>query len=175
MKSFNIITFLCLFMVPSAYGQGNAVENLRQTGTQSQQLLKQQAARRDQQRFRTAQSYINHHRYAAAILILEDLVIRYPKNTSYYNLLLRSYLMISNLARADSLVNDMLRRQPNVPHYQIGKANILYRQGMEKEALQLWKNILIQNPNNLNLYSQIAQYLFKILTISIFTHKLPIP
>ena len=156
MRSLNIIPFICLLLVMSSYGQENPLENLKQTGAQNEQLVKQRAARRDQQRFRTAQSYINHHRYLAAIPILEDLVIRHPQNTSYYDWLLRSYFMISNLVRADSLVSEMLCKQFRVPYFQIGKANILYRQGKEKEALRLWNNILIQNSSNLNVYSQIA-------------------
>ncbi|MCK4892858.1 MAG: tetratricopeptide repeat protein [Calditrichia bacterium] len=156
MRSLFYITVHLLLIAAGIYGQGTSVEDLKKNSTLSKQVIKQQTARRDQQHFRTAQSYINHHRYSAAISILEDLVIRNSQNTSYYDWLLRSYLMISELPRADSLVSEMLRRKPDNPHFQIGKANILYRQGQEKEALRLWKMILVQNPDNLNLYSQIA-------------------
>ncbi len=156
MRSLFYITVHLLLMAAGIYGQGTSVEDLKRNSTLSKQVIKQQTVRRDQQRFRTAQSYINHHRYSAAIPILVDLVIRNPQNTSYYDWLLRSYLMISELSKADSLVSEMLRRKPDNPHFQIGKANILYRQGQEKEALRLWKIILVQNPDNLNLYSQIA-------------------
>ena len=126
-----------------------------------QQLLQQPNERRDQQQFRTAQSFINHNRYAAAIPILEDLVIRNPQNNTYYDWLLRSYLMISDLGKADSLVSDMLKREPDNPRFQIGKADVLYRQGMEKEARQMWEKILRQNATNLNIYAQVANTLIE--------------
>ncbi len=126
-----------------------------------QTLLHQQNERRDQQQFRTAQSYINHNRYTAAIPILEDLVIRNPQNNTYYDWLLRSYLMISDLNKADSLVSYMLTREPDDPRFQIGKADILYRQGMEKEARQMWEKILHQNATNLNIYAQVANTLIE--------------
>ena len=156
MKILHFIIIFSLFLLVKTYAQESSIEALKQNSLLSQQRMKQQEERRDQQHFRTAQSYINHHRYSAAIPILENLVNRNPQNTSYYDWLLRSYLMISDLPRADSLVSEMLRRQPDFPHFQIGKANILYRQGQEKEALQLWEKILVQNPDNLNLYAQVA-------------------
>jgi len=124
-----------------------------------QTLLQQQNERRDQQQFRTAQSFINHNRYTSAIPILEDLVIRNPQNDTYYDWLLRSYLMVSEFNKADSLVSHMLKMQPDNPRYQIGKADVLYRQGMEKEAHELWNKILRQNSTNLNIYAQVANSL----------------
>ncbi|UCF63693.1 MAG: tetratricopeptide repeat protein [bacterium] len=150
---FQVIVYAIIILISSLNAQ-NKISPV-------QTLLPQQNERRDQQQFRTAQSYINHNRYTAAIPILEDLVIRNPQNNTYYDWLLRSYLMISDLNKADSLVSYMLTREPDDPRFQIGKADILYRQGMEKEARQMWEKILHQNATNLNIYAQVANTLIE--------------
>jgi tetratricopeptide (TPR) repeat protein len=153
----HITIFLLLALGVTGYPQKKSVDALKKNAERNRELSQNQISRNDQQLFKTAQNYIRRNRYDTAIPILEDLVKRNPENNSYYDWLLRSYLTVSQIESADSLVNAMLVRFPQFLRYQIDHADVLYRQNREDEALTLWREILQSQPRNVNLYSQIAK------------------
>jgi len=118
--------------------------------------LRSNQAKQDKLMFRTAQGYLNMGRYEMAIRILQDLLKRYPDNISYYRTLLRAYLLTSRLAEADSLINVMIPRHPGDFRLLIDRGLILYKKGEKDTAMELWKQVLNENPRNLDVVQQVA-------------------
>ena len=103
-----------------------------------------------------SQSYMNTSRHELAIPILEGLCRDNPSNRGYYQTLLRAYLTVSRIEAADSLNRSMKKHFPGDLAFDIDYGNILYRKGEHQKALDLWQQIIRQDPTQLNLYTQIA-------------------
>lgn len=157
MKKYSIIFFVLwmLILTINVQAQPDAVHQIKQQseGAQAKQPKK---SVKDQRFYRMAQSYLNKSRYNLAISILEDLCKRNPQNLSYYKTLLRAYFTISKIQGADSLVLSMKKRYPTDPQIDIDYANVQYRKGEKKKALELWNLVIKNQPGQLNIYTQVA-------------------
>lgn len=120
-----------------------------------------QIQKRDKQLFQMSQNYIRIKRYDFAIPVLEDLLSRHPFETSYYEWLLKAYILTTQYQMADSLIDIMSERMPDNPQFQIDKANVLLQINEKETALSLWEEILNNNPDNLNVYNQVASLMIQ--------------
>ncbi len=152
----NPVYLLLLFFISLVMGQQHPVDALKENVRTAEERISQQEARRDQQRFRIAQNYINTNRHELAIPILEDLHSRYPSNMTYYEWLFRTYLTLSEISKADSLVSLMQTRDPQNVNFRIDQATIYFQKDQRKRALELWNRILEENPSNINIHTQVA-------------------
>jgi tetratricopeptide (TPR) repeat protein len=154
------IISLSLLIFSQLNAQTNPVENLKKNSMEAQQrLLTEQNLRKDQQQFRNAQNYINLNQYHIAIPMLEDLLKRNPDNFTYYDWLLRCYLITADLSQADSLVSIFRQINPRNPIYEVDQASIMYRREEKDKALEKWNQILQSNPSDINLYQRVASAL----------------
>lgn len=144
---------LILFFTIPAFSQQEAIRKLKEN---ADAIRNQQNDARDQKLYRVAQSYMNTSRYELAIPILEGLCRDNPSNRGYYQTLLRAYLTVSRIEAADSLNRSMKKHFPGDRAFDIDYGNILYRKGEHQKALDLWQQIIRQDPTQLNLYTQIA-------------------
>ena len=144
---------LILFITIPAFSQQEAIRKLKEN---ADAIRNQQNNARDQKLYRVAQSYMNTSRYELAIPILEGLCRDNPSNRGYYQTLLRAYLTVSRIEAADSLNRSMKKHFPGDLAFDIDYGNILYRKGEHQKALDLWQQIIRQDPTQLNLYTQIA-------------------
>jgi len=144
---------LILFFTIPAFSQQEAIRKLKEN---ADAIRNQQNDARDQKLYRVAQSYMNTSRYELAIPILEGLCRDNPSNRGYYQTLLRAYLTVSRIEAADSLNRSMKKHFPGDLAFDIDYGNILYRKGEHQKALDLWQQIIRQDPTQLNLYTQIA-------------------
>jgi len=126
------------------------------TTNQANPQKESQLKTRDDQLFRSAQSYIKLNRPQYAIRLLEDLLTRHPYQLSYYEWLLKAYLQLSRFELADSLIDEMQHRMPENPRFKIDKADVLFQSNEKGKALQIWEKILENNTNNLNVFNQVA-------------------
>jgi len=157
-----IIILLPLLILSPIHAQTNPVENLKKNSLEAQQrLLTDQNQRKDQQQFRNAQNYINLNQYHIAIPMLEDLVKRNPDNFTYYDWLLRCYLITADLSQADSLVTTLRRKNPGNPIYEVDQASLMYRREEKNEALKKWDQILQSYPQDINVYQRVASALIE--------------
>jgi tetratricopeptide (TPR) repeat protein len=145
---------LLLLLTTSLYPQQDALRKLREN---AEAARIQQKNAQEQQFFRIAQSYLNSGRYERAILILENLCRQSPSNQSYYQTLLQAYLTISQIEAADSLNRTIRQYHPGDPQFDIDHGNILYRKGEQKEAFEIWHQVIQQNPTQMNLYTEVAE------------------
>ena len=144
---------LILFITIPAFSQQESIRKLKEN---ADAIRNQQNNARDQKLYRVAQSYMNTSRYELAIPILEGLCRDNPSNRGYYQTLLRAYLTVSRIEAADSLNRSMKKHFPGDLAFDIDYGNILYRKGEHQKALDLWQQIIRQDPTQLNLYTQIA-------------------
>ncbi|MFN2127192.1 MAG: hypothetical protein ACK2TU_04970, partial [Anaerolineales bacterium] len=144
---------LILFITIPAFSQQEAIRKLKEN---ADAIRNQQNNARDQKLYRVAQSYMNTSRYELAIPILQGLCRDNPSNRGYYQTLLRAYLTVSRIETADSLNRSMKKHFPGDLAFDIDYGNILYRKGEHQKALDLWQQIIRQDPTRLNLYTQIA-------------------
>ena len=144
---------LILFIAIPAFSQQEAIRKLKEN---ADAIRNQQNDARDQKLYRVAQSYMNTSRHELAIPILEGLCRDNPSNRGYYQTLLRAYLTVSRIEAADSLNRSMKKHFPGDLAFDIDYGNILYRKGEHQKALDLWQQIIRQDPTQLNLYTQIA-------------------
>ena len=144
---------LILFFTIPVFSQQEAIRKLKEN---ADAIRNQQNNARDQKLYRVAQSYMNTSRYELAIPILEGLCRDNPSNRGYYQTLLRAYLTVSRIEAADSLNRSMKKHFPGDLAFDIDYGNILYRKGEHQKALDLWQQIIRQDPTQLNLYTQIA-------------------
>ena len=156
----NKFLFLCLIGILFAafpgqiHSQGTNI--LDRGALEFQRRNPKSVKEKDQRLYRTARTFLNLNRYENAIKILKDLLQRNPGNVSYYQTLLNVYLMLQKTSAADSLVKQMLALDPGNSRYQIDRANVLYRQGDQEEAVRQWQNILKTHAKRLSVYSQVA-------------------
>jgi tetratricopeptide (TPR) repeat protein len=144
---------LILFFTIPVFSQQEAIRKLKEN---ADAIRNQQNEARDQKLYRVAQSYMNTSRYELAIPILEGLCRDNPSNRGYYQTLLRAYLTVSRIEAADSLNRSIKKNFPGDLAFDIDYGNILYRKGERQKALDLWQQIIRQDPTQLNLYTQIA-------------------
>jgi tetratricopeptide (TPR) repeat protein len=152
--TYNLV-FLFFWFVSSIYSQGLKIE-IPPPGIQKSDSSVQKILNRQQNFFRTAQSYINMKRYDQAIKILEQLVQERPDNFSYYQSLFRTYLTMGQVTKADSLVKFMSKKYSNNYQFRIDEANLLFRQNQKEAAISLWSEILEQNKKTIGVYHQVA-------------------
>ncbi len=135
----------------------DTIQQSGQTIANQARLLKDnQLNKRDDQLFKSAQTYIKLNRPQHAILLLEDLLKRHPNQLSYYEWLLKAYLQLSRFELADSLIDEMQHRVPENPRFKIDKAEVLFQSNEKGKALQIWEETLENNSNNLNVFNQVA-------------------
>jgi tetratricopeptide (TPR) repeat protein len=120
-----------------------------------------QIQKRDKQLFQMSQNYIRMNRYDIAIPALEDLLSRHPFEITYYDWLLRAYILATQYQKADSLTDIMSERIPTNPQFQIDKANVLLQLNEKETALILWGKIIHNNPDNQNVYNQVASLMIQ--------------
>ncbi|OGB65503.1 MAG: hypothetical protein A2Y94_03755 [Caldithrix sp. RBG_13_44_9] len=155
-----LIILLPVLSLSQIHAQTNPVDNLKKNSLEAQQrLLTEQNLRKDQQQFRNAQNYINLNQYRIAIPLLEDLVKRNPDNFTYYDWLLRCYVITAELSQADSLVNLLRQKNPGNPMYEVDQASIMYRREQQENALDKWNQILQSYPQDINVYQRVASAL----------------
>ncbi len=153
---FNIILF---FLQPLfSFVKTDTIQQRGQTtANQTKPLKDSQLKAKDDQLFRSAQSYIKLNRPQHAIILLEDLLRRHPYQLSYYEWLLKAYLQLSWFELADSLIDEMQHRIPDNPRFKIDKADVLFQSNEKGKALQIWEEILENNTNDLNVFNQVAE------------------
>ena len=137
---------LILFITIPAFSQQEAIRKLKEN---ADAIRNQQNNARDQKLYRVAQSYMNTSRYELAIPILQGLCRDNPSNRGYYQTLLRAYLTVSRIEAADSLNRSMKKHFPGDLAFDIDYGNILYRKGEHQKALDLWQQIIRQDPTQL--------------------------
>jgi tetratricopeptide (TPR) repeat protein len=162
MTKYFLNTVLPLLFFSQLNAQINPVDNLKKNSLEAQQrLLTEQNLRKDQQQFRNAQNYVNLNQYHMAIPLLNNLVKRNPDNFTYYDWLLRCYLITAELSQADSLVSLLRQKNPGNPIYEVDQASIMYHREQKENALQKWNQLLQLHPQDQNLYQRVASALME--------------
>ncbi len=158
MKQILLIVLLFPLVVLAQNRAAQPIQNFPDLILQNQKIIAKETPRerRDRHMFRLAQSYLSMSRYEKAIPILEDLVRRHPENRSYYQTLLRAYMTISDIAAADSLVQQMLQRNPGDLLLEVDRAMVLYRENRKDEAIAIWNSVLERRPKDPGMYNRVA-------------------
>lgn len=110
----------------------------------------------ERQQFRMAQRYQSSNQHDLALRILKPLYDRNPGNVQYYQELLESYLKLSLFEEAAALIRQQRAFDPTNPRYDIDYANLLYHSDQKEEALRRWHRVIEQHPDNLALYTLVA-------------------
>ena len=106
--------------------------------------------------FQIAQKLQLADKHEQAVAILEKLYEADPGNDRYYKELLQSLIILSRTDDALNLVEKQRSYNPTDPSYDVDYGSVLYNAGNQKEAKEIWKNVLQNNSNNVAIFTILA-------------------
>lgn len=112
-------------------------------------------------RLRLAQSFEQAGQWDKAVPIYEMLYEKDPQNYVFFDGLRRSYAQLKAYDKAIRLVNDRLHQTPGDVNLLSILGGLYYDAGEEKKADSLWQQVVLTDPNNVNLYRLVANQLIE--------------
>lgn len=110
--------------------------------------------------YATAQRFMSAGDYANAIIVLQQIIQQYPDNQLYQQDLATAYLMRKDYARAEAVINGLLKSKSTTARtYQIA-AEIAEGQHEDKKAIRLLNEGIRQFPQQGALYTQLGLLYF---------------
>lgn len=107
-------------------------------------------------KFRIAQNYEAIGEWESAVKIYEEIYAADSTNFLYFDALLRCYDQLKKYDNAKRLIKAKLQRQPNDVNLLSKLGKVYARSGEIKEAEAVWQGIIDANPNNISVYSLVA-------------------
>ncbi len=107
-------------------------------------------------KFRIAQNYEAIGEWESAVKIYEEIYAADSTNFLYFDALLRCYDQLKKYNDAKRLIKAKLQRQPNDVNLLSKLGKVYARSGEIKEAENVWQGIIDANPNNISVYSLVA-------------------
>jgi tetratricopeptide (TPR) repeat protein len=115
--------------------------------------------------FKLAQKLQLADKHEQAAAILENLYEAEPGNERYYKELFQSLLILSRIDDALSLIDKQKSINPTNPTYEVDYGIVLFTAGKQKEAKDIWKDVLENNSNNVAVFTMVANTM---LSFSLF-------
>lgn len=107
-----------------------------------------------QNNFLEANRLMQEQKYEEACVLWEELHAAENENALYLERLVDCLVRIDEPERALRLTETELERRPDAVSFRIRRGELLHRTGERERALELWRDIVLEDPPDLSVYFQ---------------------